>query len=78
MSMIAATAPMLDDRVARARAWFGPALRDSDFVVGLPDACLAELDQVVAEQRKAPVPTLMATGTPKKSPSLTGVRRLRC
>ncbi|MCC7271871.1 MAG: TauD/TfdA family dioxygenase [Alphaproteobacteria bacterium] len=59
MSMIAATAPMLDDRVARARAWFGPALRDSDFVVGLPDACLAELDQVVAEQRKAPVPTLM-------------------
>jgi len=41
------------------RAWLGPQLRDEDFVVGLPAECLAELDGVVAEQRKAPVPTLI-------------------
>lgn len=39
--------------------WLGPDLRDADFVVRLPDECLAELDAVVAEQRKAPVPTLI-------------------
>jgi hypothetical protein len=41
------------------RARLGPQLRDEDFVVGLPADCLAELDGVVAEQRKAPVPTLI-------------------
>lgn len=41
------------------RAWLGPQLRDEDFVVRLPDECLAELDAIVAEQRKAPVPTLI-------------------
>src|SRR5262245_14799407 len=41
------------------RAWHGPDLREDDFKVVLPAACLAELEAIVAEQRKAPVPTLV-------------------
>jgi hypothetical protein len=41
------------------RAWLGPQLRDEEFVVPLPDECLAELDVIVEEQRRAPVPTLI-------------------
>ena len=41
------------------RAWLGPQLRDEEFVVPLPADCLAELDAIVEEQRRAPVPTLI-------------------
>ncbi len=44
---------------AAPRAWLGPSLRDEDFVVPLPADCLAELDAIVEEQRRAPVPTLV-------------------
>jgi alpha-ketoglutarate-dependent taurine dioxygenase len=50
---------MLDGIVPRPRAWHGPDVADAEFVVKLSPECLAELDQVVAEQRKAPVPTLI-------------------
>ena len=50
---------MLDGIVPRPRAWHGPDVADAEFVVKLTPECLAELDQVVAEQRKAPVPTLI-------------------
>jgi len=50
---------MLRELAPFPRAWRGPELRDEAFVVGLPADCLAELDQVVAEQRAAPVPTLV-------------------
>ena len=41
------------------KAWHGPALVDEDFKIELSRACLAELEAIVAEQRKAPVPTLV-------------------
>lgn len=61
MSTIAQLAPpaMLSERIPSDRAWLGPALKDADFVVPLPAACLGELEGVVDEQRKAPVPTLI-------------------
>ena len=45
--------------VPRPRAWHGPDLRDEDFVVKLDGQPMAELEHVIAEQRKAPVPTLI-------------------
>jgi Taurine catabolism dioxygenase TauD, TfdA family len=50
---------MLGELIPSDRAWLGPALKDGDFVVPLDAACLAELEGVVAEQQKAPVPTLI-------------------
>lgn len=50
---------MLTGLVPPERAWIGPALKDEDFVVPLAPDCLGELEAVVAEQRKAPVPTLI-------------------
>jgi Taurine catabolism dioxygenase TauD, TfdA family len=52
-------AAMLSGLIPPPRAWHGPDLREPDFKMALPADCLAELDGVVAEQRKAPVPTLV-------------------
>jgi hypothetical protein len=41
------------------KAWHGPDLVDDDFVVELGKDCMAELEAIIAEQRKAPVPTLV-------------------
>ncbi len=41
------------------RAWLGRELADADFIVKLTPECMAELEGVIAEQRKAPVPTLI-------------------
>ena len=54
-----ASPKILDGIVPQPRAWHGPALRDEDFVVALTPDCMAELERVVAEQKKAPVPTLV-------------------
>ena len=50
---------MLEGIVKGSRAWHGPDLQDEDFVVKLDSDCMAELENVLAEQRKAPVPTLV-------------------
>jgi alpha-ketoglutarate-dependent taurine dioxygenase len=41
------------------KAWHGPDLVDDDFVVELGKDCMAELEAIITEQRKAPVPTLV-------------------
>ena len=51
--------PMLDQAFPEDRAWHGPTLAASTYLVKLSDACLAELDRVVFELRRAPVPTLL-------------------
>jgi alpha-ketoglutarate-dependent taurine dioxygenase len=50
---------MLNEQVSAKQAWHGPALVDDDFKVTLSNDCVAELEAIVAEQRKAPVPTLV-------------------
>jgi alpha-ketoglutarate-dependent taurine dioxygenase len=53
------TIPMLDAFVAEERAWTGRSLPPDRYLVPIPDDCLRELDGVLAEQRAAPVPTLL-------------------
>ena len=50
---------MLTEIVPEPRAWHGPTLTPDRYLVPIPDACLRELDAVVAELRKGPVPTLL-------------------
>src|SRR5262245_49593487 len=50
---------ILQEAVPAPRAWHGPDLSEDDFKVSLPEHCLAELEAVVGEQRRAPVPTLV-------------------
>ena len=50
---------ILAELVPAPRAWHGPDLVEDDFKITLPAACLTELECIVAEQRKAPVPTLV-------------------
>ena len=50
---------MLTEIVAAPRAWYGPALTSDRYLVPIPGACLREIDAVVAELRRAPVPTLL-------------------
>jgi hypothetical protein len=50
---------ILAELVPAPRAWHGPDLVEDDFKITLPTACLSELEGIVAEQRKAPVPTLV-------------------
>jgi alpha-ketoglutarate-dependent taurine dioxygenase len=51
--------PMLTDRVPDDRAWHGPALPASRYLLRIPEDGLAELERVAAELRAAPVPTLL-------------------
>ena len=50
---------MLTEIVAAPRAWHGPKLSPDRYLLPIPDACLRELDAVVAELRRGPVPTLL-------------------
>ena len=50
---------IVHEEVPPPRAWLGPDLVEDDFKILLPAPCLAELEAIVAEQRKAPVPTLV-------------------
>lgn len=50
---------MLNWEISPPRAWYGPDLSDDDFKITLRKECMAELEAIVAEQRKAPVPTLV-------------------
>lgn len=51
--------PMLTEIVAAPRAWHGPALTSDRYLVSIPGDCLREIDAVVAELRRGPVPTLL-------------------
>lgn len=50
---------MLEEQFQPPRAWHGPDLVDDNFKIAIGNDCMAELDAIVAEQRKAPVPTLV-------------------
>jgi len=50
---------ILQDLVPAPRAWHGPDLSEDNFKVDLPANCVTELDAIVEEQRRAPVPTLV-------------------
>lgn len=50
---------MLNWEISPPRAWYGPDLSDDDFKITLRKECMAEMEAIVAEQRKAPVPTLV-------------------
>ena len=50
---------ILQGLVAAPRAWHGPDLVEDDFKILLTVDCIAELERIIAEQRKAPVPTLV-------------------
>jgi Taurine catabolism dioxygenase TauD, TfdA family len=50
---------IIEGVVPAPRAWHGPDVADDAFVVALTPEVMAELDQVVAEQNKAPVPTIV-------------------
>ena len=50
---------ILKDLVPAPRAWHGPDLVEDDFKVVLPAECVAELEAIIAEQKQAPVPTLV-------------------
>jgi alpha-ketoglutarate-dependent taurine dioxygenase len=57
---VAETRPaMLEGILPDDRAWRGPSLPRGRYVMPLPPSCLAEIDAIVAEQRRAPVPTLL-------------------
>lgn len=51
--------PMLTDLVPEPRAWRGPSLARDQYLVRIPEACLAEMDAALVEMRRAPVPTLL-------------------
>ena len=55
---------MLTEIVAAPRAWHGPTLAPDHYLLPIPDECLRELDAVVAELRRAPVPTLLLLARP--------------
>jgi hypothetical protein len=50
---------IIEGIVHAPRAWQGPEVADGAFVVKLTPEVMAELEHVVAEQNKAPVPTIV-------------------
>jgi alpha-ketoglutarate-dependent taurine dioxygenase len=57
--MTTVSPPMLTEAVPDHRAWRGPSLAPDRYLVRIPDACVAEMESVLAELRRAPVPTLL-------------------
>ena len=57
--MTTASLPMLIESVPDHRAWRGPSLAPDRYLVRIPDECAAEMQSVLAELRRAPVPTLL-------------------
>ena len=57
--MTTALLPMLTEAVPDHRAWRGPSLAPDRYLVRIPDECVAEMQSVLAELRRAPVPTLL-------------------
>jgi alpha-ketoglutarate-dependent taurine dioxygenase len=59
MTTSEASRPVRLDVFPDDQAWRGPMLPAPRYLLTIPDACLAELDGVLAELRAAPVPTLL-------------------
>jgi alpha-ketoglutarate-dependent taurine dioxygenase len=61
MSVAVAEKPpaMLAGIVPEDRAWLGPSLPRERYVMPIPADCLDEIQGMLAEQRRAPVPTLL-------------------
>jgi hypothetical protein len=57
--MTTASRPMLTEALPGNRAWRGPSLAPDRYLVRIPDACVAEMEPVLAELRRAPMPTLL-------------------
>ena len=57
--MTTASLPMLTEAVPDHRAWRGSSLAADRYLVRIPDECVAEMQSVLAELRRAPVPTLL-------------------
>ena len=57
--MTTVSLPMLTEAVSDNRAWRGPSLSPDRYLVRIPDECVAEMESVLAELRRAPVPTLL-------------------
>ncbi len=57
--MTIADPKIIQASIPAPQAWHGPDLADDDFVVKLTPDCMAELEAIVAEQTKAPVPTIV-------------------
>ena len=57
--MTTVSLPMLTEAVPDHRAWRGPSLSPDRYLVRIPDECVAEMESVLAELRRAPVPTLL-------------------
>ena len=57
--MTTASLPMLTEAVPDHRAWRGPSLAPDRYLVRIPDECVAEMESVLGELRRAPVPTLL-------------------
>lgn len=59
MTTTARPPAMLVETMSPEQAWRGPSLPVDQYLLPIPDDCLAELDRVAAELRAAPVPTLL-------------------
>jgi len=57
--MTTASLPMLTEAVPDHRAWRGSSLAPDRYLVRIPDEGVAEMESVLAELRRAPVPTLL-------------------
>ncbi|MCH7478185.1 MAG: hypothetical protein IIA14_08785, partial [SAR324 cluster bacterium] len=53
--------PMLTTPVESRRAWQGADLAREEWLISLPEACLAELEAVAESLRRNPMPTLLLT-----------------
>jgi hypothetical protein len=65
--MTTASLPMLTEAVPGNRAWRGPSLAPDRYLVRIPDECVAEMESVLAEVRRAPMSTLPLMPEPYRS-----------
>lgn len=57
-SALNAPPKILDDEIRGSNAWRRASLRQQDWLLPIPDACLAEIDLLVETLRNNPVPTI--------------------
>ena len=63
------------DPLPRRTAWRRSDVSETDWLLSIPDDCLAEIDLVVRSLREHPVPTLVLSPD-ELSPRLAGALRL--
>ena len=57
--MTTASLPMLTEALPGNRAWQAPSLAPDRYLVRIPDECVAEMESVLAELRRAPMSTML-------------------